>query len=295
MAKPKALSGRAFARLDGCSEATVRAAHRRGRLAPDKDGRFDPGHPTNAAWLKRTKQPAQRQSGTDRARLQVANAKLQSLEFEVEVRRKYYERRAPLALSLHIYADTLLDELRRFPSAAELVILSPDAEEREAFGVVLRDAIERHVDEVLGDVHERIERELDQAGTRWRGHRPEPAKDMQVPPFMPASTLADAERRRADAVTGLEQIKVAVRRGRLLAKWPAKNAAGGLMIDWRQQCLEWLSVRQGPHILTRMRRPITTEHQWALHRTLAAALKPLLGRVDQTARAAILAAPESVD
>jgi hypothetical protein len=226
MPKPKALSGRAFARLDGCSEATVRAAHRRGRLAVDKDGRFDPGHPTNAAWLKRTKQPAQRQLVTDRARLQAANAKLQSLEFEVEVRRKFYEPRPPLALTLHIYADTLLDELRRFPSPDELLILWPDEKEREAFGAVLRKAMERHVDEVLGDVHERIERELDQAGTRWRGHRPEPAKDMQMPPFMPASTLADAERRRADAVTGLELMKVAVRRGRLLAKWPAEKALG---------------------------------------------------------------------
>lgn len=82
-------------------------------------------------------------------------------------------------------------------------------------------------------------------------------------------------------------MKVAVRRGELLADWPARRAANGLVIDWQQQCMEWFAVRQGPILLTRMHRGITHSEQWALFKALQGVMRTLLGNVDRAVAAAM--------
>jgi hypothetical protein len=166
-------------------------------------------------------------------------------------------------------------------------LLWPVEEERKAFAGFLREAMARHIREVFGDIHGDIERALDKAGTQWRGHRPEPRKGVELPPWVAPHTLAQAERRRAKATTELEAMKIAVRRGQLLAEWPARTVCGGLVIEWRQQCMEWFSVRQGPDLLTKMRRPIVHSAQWNLHMAVQGVMRTLLGNVDRAVTAAI--------
>ena len=197
----------------------------------------------------------------DRARLDAANAKLATLEFEIAVRRDFYVPRDVLASRLHRQADALLAALKAFPESWALTLLWPVEAERERFVVLLREAMARHVSETLADIHAAIERALDTAGTQWRGARPEPRKGVELPKWTPPTTMAEAERRRAKATTELETMKVAVRRGLLLADWPARHAYSGLIIEWRDHCMEWFAVRQGPYLLSKMQRPIIHAEQ----------------------------------
>jgi hypothetical protein len=93
--------------------------------------------------------------------------------------------------------------------------------------------------------------------------------------------MAECERRRAKATAEIETMKVNVRRGLLLADWPARHAANSLTIDWRQNCMEWFSVRQGPMILTRMQRPIVHGEQWSLHMAIQRVMRDVLSGVDR--------------
>jgi len=286
MAMGESLSGRAFAVLDGSSPAAVRKARDAGHIVADAQGRYDPRHARNRAWLKREKQTERRAAKLPEARLQAASARLATLEFEVEVRRGFYVPREPLALWLHRIADALQGALRAFPEPWTVPLLWPVEEEREAFAVILREAMARQLED-MGDLHAAIERALDTAGTEWRGHRPEPRKGVELPKWKPPTTMTEVERRRAMATMELEAMKVAVRRGQLLADWPARHAVNGLIIEWQQQCMEWFSVRQGPDLLAKMRRPIMHSEQWSLHMAVQGVMRTLLGNVDRAVAAAL--------
>jgi hypothetical protein len=276
----QSLSGRAFAVLDGSSPAAVRKARDAGHIVADAQGRYDPKDRRNAAWLKREKQTERRAAKLPEARLQAASARLATLEFEVEVRCGFYVPRESLALWLHRVADTLLLALRAFPAPWAVPVLWEVEEEREAFATALREAMARHLED-MGDLHAAIERALDEAGTSWRGHRPEPRKGVGIPAWKPPATIAQAEHRRAAATTTLETMKVEVRRGLLLAEWPAQKAGNGLIIGWRQQCMEWFAVRQGAGLLVQMGRRVDHMAQWTLHQALQRVMRVMLCGVDQ--------------
>jgi hypothetical protein len=59
--------------------------------------------------------------------------------------------------------------------------------------------------------------------------------------------------------------KVEVRRGLLLAEWPAQKAGNGLIIGWQQQWMEWFAVRQGAGLLVQMGSRADHMAQWTLH------------------------------
>jgi hypothetical protein len=281
----QSLSGRAFAVLDGSSPAAVRKARDAGHIVADAQGRYDPKNRRNAAWLKREKQMERRAAKLPEARLQAASARLATLEFEVEIRRGCYVPRELLALRLHCVADALLLALRTFPEPWAVPLLWEVEKERETFATALRGAMTRHLED-MGDLHAAIEEALDKAGTSWRGARPEPRKDVELPKWTPPTTMAEAERRRARATTELETMKVAVRRGLLLADWPARHAYSGLIIEWRDHCMEWFAVRQGPGLLSKMQRPIIHAEQWALFTAVRGVMRTLLGNVDRAVAAA---------
>src|SRR5262245_2492412 len=119
MAMGESLSGRAFAVLDGSSPAAVRKARDAGHIVADAQGRYDPRHARNRAWLKREKQTERRAAKLPEARLQAASARLATLEFEVEVRRGFYVPREPLALWLHRIADALQGGAAGLPRAVD--------------------------------------------------------------------------------------------------------------------------------------------------------------------------------
>jgi hypothetical protein len=276
----QSFSGREFAVLDGSSPAAVRKARHAGHIVVDALGRYDPKDRRNAAWLKREKQTERRAAKLPEARLQAASARLATLEFEVEVRREFYVPRDLLALRLHRIADALLLALQAFPEPWAVPLLWEVEAEREAFAAALREAMARHLED-MGDLHTAIERALDEAGTSWRGHRPEPRKGVAIPAWIPPTTIAQAERRRAAAATTLETIKLEVRRGLRLAEWPARKAGNGLIIGWRQQCMEWFAVRQGVGVLVQMGRRVDHTAQWTLHQALQRVMRVMLRGVDQ--------------
>lgn len=276
----QSLSGRAFAVLDGSSPAAVRKARSAGHIVADAQGRYDPKDRRNAAWLKRERQTERQAATLSEARLQAASARLATLEFEVEVRRGFYVPRELLALRLHRVANALLLALRAFPEPWAVPLLWEIEEEREAFATALREAMARHLED-MGNLHDAIERALDEAGTSWRGHRPEPRKGVSIPAWKPPATIAQAERRRAAATTTLETMKVEVRRGLLLAEWPARKAGNSLIIGWQQQCMEWFAVRQGAGLLVQMGRRVDHMAQWNLHQALQRVMRVMLCGVDE--------------
>ena len=281
MAEP--LSGKAFARLDGSSPVTVRRARQAGHIVCDAHGRYDPKNKRNAAWLKREKQGELREATTAEMRLEAVTARLERLEFDVAVQAAFYVDRSAVAVWLHHVADCLLLALGKFPEAWATPLLWPVEAERERFVQVLRAAMAEHIAS-MGDVHGLIDRALEEAGTQWRGHRPVPLKGMALDAEeLPPETLVQAEKRRAAAVTELERMKVRVRRGDLLAAWPAEGAAGDLVLGWRYSYTESFAVRHSAEILAHMGRS-GDEERWRLFKALQYVMRVILIGVEGAGR-----------
>ena len=281
----ESLSGRAFAMLDGSTPMAVRKARQAGHIVADKQGRFDPKNRRNAAWLARTKQSERRHAIPPAVRLEAAVARLERQEFEVATWQASYVERAPLGAWLHAHADHLLAALRAFP--ADEIVLREGARsvpryvpllwnveaEWPAFATALRAAMAEHV-EAIGDMHAVIERALDDAGADWRGCRPTPPKGMtNDSSWEEPTTMARVERRRAAAAAALERMKLAMRRGDLLAAWPAERAVAGLVIGWRTSVIEQFGVRHAALLLTKMARAVNHSTQWQLFTALQGILK----------------------
>ena len=218
-------------------------------------------------------------------RLEAAIARLERQEFEVATWQAFYVERAPLGAWLHEHADCLLAALREFPG--DEIVLREGARpvpryvpllwnvegEWSAFATALRAAMAEHV-EAMGDMHAAIERALDDAGADWRGYRPAPPKGMtRDSSWEEPATMAQAERRRAAATAALERMKVAMRRGDLLAAWPAERVVGRLVIGWRTSVIEQFGVRHAALVLTKVARPVNHSTQWQLFTALQGILK----------------------
>jgi hypothetical protein len=275
----KRLSLKALARLDGTAPVTVRRARQAGRIVADADGRYDPMNPVNREWLARSKQTEWAAPPlTDR--LSAASARLRNLEYDVLVRRWFYIERAPVAGWLHKTADLILTELRAFPEERVVEFLCI-GQSPEQFVPILRRHMGQHIED-MGDQHAAIEKALDQAAARWRGHRPEPDRDgPKVPPWDPPATLAEARSRHAAAVGELEDMKLRVRIGELMADWPARKAVGDLLIGWQQQCMEHFGVRHGVLILAEAGITASKQDQWNFFNLLRIPMRVLLQRVDR--------------
>ena len=273
-----AISQRAWARELGISHQSISQAAREGKVKLDADGRINPDLATNHAWAAHAGE-RKRDALSPAARLDAAGAKLRGLEYDVVVRRSYYCERELAARWLHRLADEYLRELTAFPGELYAALLSfgrPDG-----FLPIVCKHLAEHIAEG-GDPHAAVETALDGAAARWRGHRPElqGREAPKVPAWVPPRTIREAQRRHAAATAAIEDMKIKVRSGELLADWPARLAVGDLVLAWRNSLRENFAVRRVATILAEARIPVTHESQWLFFRQIETVMASLIERVE---------------
>jgi hypothetical protein len=177
--------------------------------------------------------------------LPVPASRLRNLEYDLLLRRAFYTDRAPLAAGLHkIASDRGFARLRRAGWAGD--------RGRAAAADGGADAV---AGESSGGANRRVR--------RWKRFSPERGEDgPEIPEWAPPANAFEAQRRQQAATGALEDIKLKVRAGLLLADWPARKATADLLIAWRLQCLEWFAVRACAPILAALRLAVTTDNQW---------------------------------
>jgi hypothetical protein len=96
---------------------------------------------------------------------------------------------------------------------------------------------------------------------------------------VPPANFSEAQARQTAAQARLEEIKLQVRAGILLANWPARKATADLLIGWRQQCLDWFAVRAYSAVLAGLDLEATVERQWAFFAAVQRAMRQVLGHI----------------
>jgi hypothetical protein len=192
----------------------------------------------------------------------VPESRLRNLEYDLLLRRAFYSERAPLAEGLHKIADAVIAGLRAFAERDGPAI----AEELEQPPAALMPLLATHLAAQIvefGDLHGEVDKALNTAAARWKRFPPERGEDgPEIPEWDPPANAFEAQRRQQAATGALEDIKLKVRAGLLLADWPARKATADLLIAWRLQCLEWFAVRACAPILAALRLAVTTDNQW---------------------------------
>jgi phage terminase large subunit GpA-like protein len=219
----------------------------------------------------------------------VPESRLRNLEYDVVLRRAFYTERAPLAEWLHKIADAVVAGLRSFAEQYGPTVANELAQPAEAVVALLADHLEIQIAE-LGDLHAEVDKALNSAAARWKRFPPERGEDgPAIPPWDPPADIAEAQRRQMAAAAELEDIKLKVRAGLLLADWPARKATADLLIGWRQQCTEWFALRSCAAILAELDLVATAEHQWALFSAVQQAMRRMLSDIASSAPAEGLA------
>jgi hypothetical protein len=277
------LSRRAVARMTGVSDVAVGKAAQRGLLDVMADGKIDPTGPRTRAWLDAHKPQNRRRRCRAAAQpspiLAERTASLMIREYELEVARANAVDRAELAMTLYAEAAAWEGAMREFPVWAGPLIASilrtPAATFIPRLEAALTEFLRRR-----GDQRDAIDQALERAARRWRDfpphrmlHPPPP------PPFDAPATLAEAQRRYAEARGALARIKMRGRGGELLAAWPAHFAAEDLRIGWIRGFQDEFAAAHGAELLATARLPV--EHDllcglWFMTSHLAVvALRPL--------------------
>jgi hypothetical protein len=238
------MTQRAFARLAGVSSPAITKAVRAGHLAVGADGRIDRGEPRNHTWLARHRPEAISPPPLPSETLTLENARLRTLEYEVLTRRAFYHEREQVAGFLHGSCDRILAGLQSFtqtygPEMAKELGVATDP---------LLPRLQAAIDQFLSDItatHEVIDRALDGAAARWRRFPPDlPAgRRPPLPAFDPPLDLASCRNRMRAARNAMEEIRVRVRAGLLLADWPTQKAVGDIVIGVQQACIQFFTVR----------------------------------------------------
>ena len=213
------------------------------------------------------------------------DSRLRNLEYDVMLRRAFYRERAPLAEWLRQVADAVLTGLHRFAERYGAAVATELALSAADMVAVLAVHLEVQISE-FGDLHVEIDKALNSAAGRWKRFPPERGEDgPEVPSWNPPEDISEAHRRQREATAALEDIKLKVRSGELLADWPARKAVGDLLLGWRQQCLEWFAVRSCAAILAAFGLVATNERQWTFFSAVQRAMRTMLNEVAAGAEA----------
>lgn len=206
----------------------------------------------------------------------VPDSRLRNLEYDVLLRRAFYTERAPLAAGLHKIADAVVEGLRGFAERDGPVIAAELGQPPAALVPLLATHLTAQIDE-FGDLHSEINKALNAAAGRWKRFPPERGEDgPEVPEWSPPASVFDAQRRQQAATAALEDIKLRVRSGSLLADWPARKATADLLIAWRLQCMEWFAVRSCARMLSGIELAVTTDNQWRFFAVVQRAMRAML-------------------
>jgi phage terminase large subunit GpA-like protein len=205
--------------------------------------------------------------------------RLRNLEYDVLLRRTFYTERAPLAEWLHQTADAVIEGLRSFAEQYGPAVAEGLQKPRVTVAALLGSHIAAQIVE-LGDLHLEIDKALNSAAARWKRFPPERGENgPEAPQWVPPADYAEAQRRQLAATAALEEIKLQVRSGALLADWPACKATADLLIAWRLTCLEWFAVRACASILAQLALPASNENQWGFFAAVQRAMRAMLNSI----------------
>ena len=165
------------------------------------------------------------------------DSRLRNLEYDVMLRQAFYAERAPLAACLNKIADAVVAGLQSFAEQYGPAVAAALGQPA-AVAALLADHLDVQIAE-FGDLHAEVDKALNSAAARWKRFPPERRENSpEVPVWDPPADIADALRRQKAATATLEDIKLKVRAGMLLADWPARKATADLLIAGRLQCME---------------------------------------------------------
>jgi len=209
-------------------------------------------------------------------------AKLRNLELDVALREAYYVSREKIEPPLHAIAEAVSVGLRDFPKRFGRTIAAALGRSQQQVTPRLRAQIVTHLRE-LGDLHTEIKAALDTAATRWRRFPPQrDPNDPPLPDWVKPESKEESDARASRARSRLEEIRTEVQTGLLLAQWPARAAAGNVLIGWRSHCLEWFPTRSGPLMLAGLGLDVTRDLQWIWFRAVQAAMRTVLAEIAAT-------------
>lgn len=168
----------------------------------------------------------------------VPDARLRNLEYDVLLRQAFYTERAPLAVWLRRIADRVAAGVRAFADEHGTTVAGELSQPAKAVRALLSEYLEMQIAE-FGDLHGEVEKALNGAAGRWQRFPPERGENgPEIPEWVAPADASEGQRRQMAATAALEDIKLRVRSGLLLADWPARKAAADLLIAWRQQCMD---------------------------------------------------------
>jgi phage terminase large subunit GpA-like protein len=212
----------------------------------------------------------------------VPDSRLRNLEYDVLLRRAFYTERAPLAEGLRKIADAVIAGLRAFAERDGLTIAAELGQPPAALVPLLARHLAAQIVE-FGNLHAEVDKALNSAAARWKRFPPERGEDgPEIPDWDPPASAVDAQRRQQAAIAALEDIKLRVRAGLLLADWPARKATADLLIAWRLQALEWFAVRACAPILAALKLAVTTDNQWAFFAVVQRKMRVMLTGIVET-------------